>query len=485
MQKPLSVTVISDPHYYSPSRGTSGAAYEKVNLRSSKLLAGSREVLQAAFEQIKNDTRSDIVLISGDVTCDGAYASHSEFIGMLRDLKNEGKRVYVITATHDYKSDGVTEKYVLDKTILIPAAKRDELYEMYREFGPDSALSVHTESMSYVARLDDGFLLFALNDDIGADGHSGFSEDCMAWIEEQAAAARKNGDFIIAMTHHPLIAPSPLYELIGKGDMHGGYEQRVGQLADMGINFMLTGHTHTHNIGKAYSKNGNVFYNISTASTVGYPAVIRTACFDPENGIARISTDWVTQPVNFDMNGMTLPEYLDEQLVGMVRQLLDAAATDTEKLAYLCVAISIKPELIRKIGWMLKLPAKWLNRVTFRTFARWTKRRTGLKKEEHAAIDDEKVRDFIISLARNLFAGENLYPQDDPHCKIFTAFLDKLDSIAGALRIDLASKLKVASSLHELLGHLAGGAEIDAYNAELKIPSFKDGEKYVYSSVNL
>ena len=69
---------------------------------------------------------------------------------MLRDLKAAGKRVYVITATHDYQDDGQTNAYRGDEKIKIPAAKREELYDMYREFGPDEAISVHRDSMSKV-----------------------------------------------------------------------------------------------------------------------------------------------------------------------------------------------------------------------------------------------------------------------------------------------------------------------------------------------
>ncbi len=36
---------------------------------------------------------------------------------------------------------------------------------MYKEFGPDEAIAVHRDSMSYVVQLADGYRLFALNDD--------------------------------------------------------------------------------------------------------------------------------------------------------------------------------------------------------------------------------------------------------------------------------------------------------------------------------
>ena len=47
-QTPLTLTVVSDIHYYSKKTGTSGKAYEAANAKSQKLLAECPEVLEAA-----------------------------------------------------------------------------------------------------------------------------------------------------------------------------------------------------------------------------------------------------------------------------------------------------------------------------------------------------------------------------------------------------------------------------------------------------
>mgnify|MGYP000237755635 CR=1 FL=1 len=84
---PLTVTVITDTHYYSKKTGTEGKAYDAANAKSQKLLKYSEELLRAAFKQIKEDKRTDIVLLSGDTTNNGEIEAHEEFIEMLRDLK--------------------------------------------------------------------------------------------------------------------------------------------------------------------------------------------------------------------------------------------------------------------------------------------------------------------------------------------------------------------------------------------------------------
>lgn len=72
-------------------------------------------MIKAGFDLLCADTSTDIVVLAGDTTRDGELASHAEFIEMLRDLKKRGKRVYVITATHDYRDGGVADGYDGDK----------------------------------------------------------------------------------------------------------------------------------------------------------------------------------------------------------------------------------------------------------------------------------------------------------------------------------------------------------------------------------
>ncbi len=454
----LKLTVITDTHYYSPETGISGSAYENALMRSQKLLGGSRELLKSAFNKIAGDNSSDIVLIAGDVTNDGEEAAHKEFREMLRDLKAKGKKVYLITATHDYKEK--CKKYVDDEIKEMPGLNRNELFDFYREFGADEAISCKPEYMSYIVQLPENVRLFALNDDVGIES------DFLDWVKEQADDARKNGQFIVAMTHHPIISPSPMYELIGKGDMHRNYKDRRKEYADMGIQLMLTGHTHTHNIGRIFSDRGNAFYAVSTGALVGYPAPIRKLTVD--NSTVSITTEKV-ENADIETNSLTLEEYLKNQLIGVIRDMIKAAGSDIDKFAYMGQAISIKPKVIYKFGWIIKPIFKWLNSVKFSTFAKWTKKETGLKKEDWKDIKDEKVIDFIISLVSNLFSGENNMTLDNPKCRIYIGFLRIIDSILSTLHIDLGKIVKVAPDATALLAPLACKGEFDAYNTTLEM----------------
>ncbi len=477
MRNPLTVTVITDTHYYSKKLGTSGEAYETANNKSGVLLAESAEMLEAAFTQIANDTRTDIVLLSGDTTSNGDFDSHHEFIEMLRGLKEKGKRVYVLTATHDYQWDGVHHKYEGDERVTIPAAKREDLFDMYKEFGPDEAIAVHRQSMSYIIQLADGYRLFALNDDTNLNGKSGFSDELFEWIKEQTADAKANGQFIVAMTHHPLIAPSPMYEIIGRGDMMGDYDIRREQLADMGIQFMLTGHTHVHDIDKHISPKGNYFYDISTASTVGYPGTIRTVVFDADSNVVTTTTDFVTEPVKFDTKGKDLQTYLADHLIGMIRDVIKAAGEDIDKFADMATAISIKKKVSYKFGWILKPIFKFINSLKIGTVGNWTRAETGLKKEDYADIKDKSVVDFIVDLVLNLFGGKNLYTPDDNEYKIAIGLINIIDSIIKVLHIPLKKLIKVSDTVRGIIEPLLYNAGIPAYDAIIPIMPVYEGDE--------
>ncbi len=466
---PLTLTVLTDTHYYSKENGTSGKAYDFANSKSQKLLAESAEVLESAFEQIVCENQSDIILISGDVTNNGELNSHKEFIEMLRQLKAKGKKVYVITATHDFRENGETDAYIGDKKTKTPTALRSMLYDMYSEFGPDEAIAVHRDSMSYVVQLCDGYRLFALNDDRNLNGKSGFSDECFEWISEKAKEAIADNQFIIAMTHHPLIAPSPLYEIIGKGDMLGDYEQRINQLADLGIQFIFTGHTHIHNISAHESENHNVLYDICTASPIGYPGAYRTVTFDPVNELVDVKTEYVKTPDSFKKDNRELLPVLEEQLIGVIRGMIKTAGEDIDKLANMVTAISIKPKLIYKIGWIIKPIFKLLNSLKIGMVGKWTKKETGLNPGDYKDIKDKKVVDLISELVLNLFGGESKYAPDTPTYKITIGFLNIIDSILKTLHVDLKKITKVSSCAADLVEPLLYNDKIDSYTAQLKI----------------
>lgn len=454
--EPLKIQVITDTHYYSRKVGTSGKAYEKAESKSQMVIKDSDLVIKAGFDLLCNDTSTDIVLLSGDTTHNGELDSHSEFIEMLRDLKKRGKRVYVITATHDFRDGGVTDGYVGDEAVKVPAVEdRHDLWDMYYEFGPNEAISTHKESMSYVVQLAPGYRLFALNDDTNykpeGERGSGFSDDCMKWILEQLEDARKNDQYVIAMTHHPMIAPSPFYAIIGKGDMQRNHETTREIFADAGLHCMITGHTHVHNISSVVSKKGNVFYDVACGALIGCPPVMRNITFDPKNNKIDVDTVVIKDVPGLDTNGKPFDEYMKGFFFGMIAEVVWAMGNDIDRLAEMTPAFSIPGEKVKKLAWIIKPIGKFLNKLTFKKIWRLCKKESGLKKADIADIADNKVVDFILELVQNLYCGDSPYGPETREYKLTCGILNVIDSFLDTIHFKIGKVLKGAESVRGLV----------------------------------
>ena len=78
--------------------------------------------------------------------------------------------------------------------------------------------------------------------------------------------AHEAGDEVLAMTHHPVLPPSPIYPLFSRRDMLGDFEHTSTVLADAGVQFIFTGHTHMQNIAVKTTEKGNTIYDINTSA---------------------------------------------------------------------------------------------------------------------------------------------------------------------------------------------------------------------------
>lgn len=454
--EPLKVQVITDVHYYSRKLGVEGKAYDKMESKSQMVIKDSPYVIKRGFDMLCEDKSTNIVLLSGDVTHDGEMDSHTEFIEMLRELKSRGKKVYVITATHDYQDNGIAYACRGDERVEVPAVgERHDLWDMYYEFGPNEAISTHPDSMSYVVQLAPGYRLFALNDDTNykpeGERGSGFSDDCMNWIMEQLEDAKKNDQFVIAMTHHPMIAPSPFYAIIGKGDMQRNHETTRQIFADAGLSCMLTGHTHIHDISYVVTDKGNTFYDIACGAMIGCPPTMRNVTLDPKNKKVDVETIMIKDVPGLDTDGKPFDEYMKGFFFGMIGEIVWAMGNDINRLSEMTDAFSIPGEKIKKFAWIIKPIGKWLNKLTFKKIWRLCKKESGLKKADIADIADNKVVDFILELVQNLYCGDSPYTPDTKEYKLICGILNIIDSFLNTIHLSIGKFLKGATSVRGLV----------------------------------
>ena len=210
---------------------------------------------------------------------------------------------------------------------------------------------------------------------------------------------------------------------------------------------------------------------------------MRSVVFDPDNEKVDVSTVFVETPDSMKKEGRDLKKVLENQLIGVIKNMIKVAGEDIDKFAYAAQAISIKPKLIYKFGWILKPIFRFLNSLKVGTVAKWTRRETGLRKSDYEPIKNIKVVDVISELVLNLFGGESKYTPDTPMYKIVMGFLSILDSLLRILRIDLKKIIKVVPSVSDLVEPLLYNYKIDSYESVLKVYPFdsESAEKLIFT----
>ena len=388
----LQFFLITDTHYYDCEALGHSSHVDQITLNESGA------IIDAAFDQMIAQTDTEIVLIAGDLSSNGERANHDGFIKKLRRLQQNGKRVYVITATHDYGLVNIDDAGAERRP---GATYRNELRGLYNDFGFRDAIA-EFEELSYVAQLAPGCRLLCLNDDL-----DGYNAGQLAWILEQVKKAREDGQFIFAMTHHPALPPTPIYPLISRGDMLGDYENTTTILADAGLRFIFTGHSHMQDVSCKRTESGNTLYHINTGALVGYDTPIRKVTVDGQ--AMRIETQRV-ESIAWDTQGKTVSEYTQDYFDRLLKDIFHSAAYDIGHLADIAPGFSVKREVVFKYRVPIRIVGKVLDRLTLGGLGRLCL----CPRRVDKTVKGVKVKELALELVRNVYAGDEPYSADTP-----------------------------------------------------------------------
>ncbi len=423
---------------------------------------------------------TDTIIITGDLTEHGDRYSHNEFIKMLRELKARGKKVYVLTATHDFNlgraftntigNDGIYsskpwENAYFDPEIenfkdflkeeykslpkeeytpnLSPACTRAELWEMYKEFGREQAISVCDEGASYCVELDEDTWCLMLNDDFRDPDKNGvdstYTRSCFRWMKETVKEAKAKGKYIFACTHHPLVPPVPAYKIGGADkDMRRAFIGHI--LADMGLDLVFSGHTHFCDIGYMTSEKGNSLYNITTPSVATFPPQFRTVELDGLKGKVKTEIIEVEKPDGLDFQEKTFKEYLKNNFYSQYENVVKGLG---KSLGDLILSLKLKH---------------------FYPLCRFSAK---ISKEEYTAIKETRFFDVIMELVFNMLCGDGQYTPNTPEYKFIMGFCAVLDSIINAQPFfDLKKKVLHGYSISQIVEPMLFNNYIPDGNAE-------------------
>lgn len=410
----LNFYLVTDTHFFDPSFKRSGAAYEKRSISDQKCVAETPAIIDAGFKQIADDKETNIILIPGDLVYRGEYQSHIGLRNKLYKLKEQGKKIYLITARHDY-DDNDSFEFDGDKMLPVKAMPRDELRDFYKDFGFDGAISEHKESMSYVAQLADGIRLLALNCDGDCKDFKGLWDNQMKWALEQIEDAHRTGNYIFAMTHYPLLPFSPIMNLISDSHLTD-WEKRANQFADAGLDLIFTGHMHAQAVTEYVTENGNKITDVQTGCFVGCPCAYRKVTI--KDSTADIKS-YTINDFDYDKQGKSASEYFQWRFDRMIDYKME----------------EILPKSAMKI----------LNKLTVKKICNF------LWFSPDKSIQNILAKDLGIELVRNIFIGNEPYVKGTAVYEAFEKLINRLSLIIHIAEKKAGKKNKVLSDIKSFL----------------------------------
>jgi len=368
-------------------------------------LPQSEAIIDVCLAAFLAEPGCDTLLLGGDLTQTGHPLEHGLMIEKLRQIQAAGKRVIAITASHDRKTIGRENDHLLR--------------EMYAEFGLNDAIARYNGGHAFVVQLEPGLRLLCANDH-GRDRPPLW----LPWAVEQIREAKAAGERIFGMTHLPSLPPAPVYALVEPRSLLSG--ETVQALADAGLRFMLTGHSHIHNIASVVTPQGNPYWDINTSALIGWPGKFRQ--LEIENGRVHITSREIPHIPAF--GEMTAREFLRRTYDVVLNNIFDGWEYDYDLFAR-SVGTGINPERVYKLKPLLKPLGKVVPRITLGGLGTILFCRRRIPKEVRKLL----LRDIMLEGMRGIYAGEEHCGPETALGKAFMAYGQRLSFLGKKLKI--------------------------------------------------
>lgn len=289
----IQVATLSDVHYFADAlKGNRTEDYQATVLGSTTTLDLTAACLDTALVTLAKELKkadNPILVLSGDLTYQGEYESHTELAGKLEKWEKEtGIDVLVINGNHDI-NNSKAYTYENDVKEACATTTQAEFREIYKDLGYDLAYHTYTPpegkqqgGLSYSVRFG-GYRFILLDTNIyssdctkdGSDEHETaqeISDDLLQWALEECADAKKYGEEIIGVTHGSLIDHIGSYQ--GKlldNFIIRDWEDRATQLAEAGWHFNFCGHQHITDVATYVTDSGETMIECETPPAGTYP----------------------------------------------------------------------------------------------------------------------------------------------------------------------------------------------------------------------
>lgn len=242
----LQIFVATDLHYLSRSLTDYGSLFwTMVRHSDGKVTEYEEELLDAFVEQVKKE-RPDVLVLTGDLTFDGAKLSHQGLWKKLERLCKIGIKIYVFPGNHDICKKSEAYRFVGEKMIPEEGLTREEFSSFYEKFGYGEAISKDRNSLSYIAQPTKGVWLIFL-DVNGSSQYNELTRESLIWLERQLRKARRKGIDCFSFSHQNILIHN---EMASSGFLIENYQEIQKILEKYGVKVHFSGHMHVQNIKK-------------------------------------------------------------------------------------------------------------------------------------------------------------------------------------------------------------------------------------------
>ncbi len=304
--------IASDLHYIAPELTDGGPGYQQILKNGdSKFMPYVEEITDAFLDEVLADP-PDVVLLTGDLTFNGAEISHRRLAGKLQRLEDAGIPVLVLPGNHDVYNENAA-LYRGGSFERVPFASGESFAEIYRDFGPGEALSADSDSLSYVWQLNEQVWIMMLDENTAHD-FCGLSDRSFQWIEAQLQKAREEGRFVLVAGHQNVFQHS----IFRGGYVIQGAQRLQELLRRYGVPLCLSGHLHTQHV---QSEDG--LTEIATSALCSYPC--QYAVLTAEDGRLRYGTRRLDLAAWAERNGR--PDAVFQDFAGAAGTYMDAHFT--------------------------------------------------------------------------------------------------------------------------------------------------------------
>ncbi|WP_420805035.1 metallophosphoesterase [Lacticaseibacillus brantae] len=250
--------VLSDPHFIAPSLQDEGKAYTEIKQTAAGKDMDYQPQTIRAFVHAARQARPTAVVITGDLTFNGAKASAESLAHRLAPLTQAGIKLLVIPGNHDIY-DGWARKYQGSQQIKVGQISPNDWRQIWAE-SYQYAASTDPASLSYRVNLNHDYQLLCLDSNNypiqpssqAPNTGGALSADTLKWLETQLLAGQRAHRQSLVFMHHNLYQHN--------AQVHQGFvldnATALKRLLDhYGVKIVFSGHIHAQDI--SHDPDGN------------------------------------------------------------------------------------------------------------------------------------------------------------------------------------------------------------------------------------